>query len=114
MPPVSTIHGDDAENRRSENAVDGTPGDKPALPYSKAFVVQFSHETDAGVERATGRVEHLQSGRRVAFASLVGLLECLVAMLGDEPAKPSRPKGRRSGGRGSKGARGRGAGSTSP
>jgi hypothetical protein len=112
MPPVSTLHGDDAESRGSAVTLHGAPGDKPALPYAKAFVVHFSFETDAGLERATGRVEHLQSGRRAAFASLVELLVCLVAMLGGEPAKPSRPIGRRSGGRRSKGAPGRGAGST--
>ena len=113
MPPVPTIRRDDAESRGPENAVDGALGDRPALPYAKAFVVQFSYETDAGLKRATGRVEHLQSGRRAAFASPVGLLACLVAMLGDEQAKPPKATGRRSGGRGSKGAPGRGAKSTS-
>ena len=114
MPPVSTTHRDHAESGGSEDAIHGVPGDKPALPYAKAFVVHFSFETDAGLKRATGRVEHLQSGRRATFASLVELLLCLVAMLGGEPAKPSRPIGRQSGGRRSNGARGRGAGSISP
>jgi hypothetical protein len=110
MPPVPTIRRDHAESRGSEDAIHGAPGDKPTLPYAKAFVVHFGFETDAGLKRATGRVEHLQSGRRATFASLVELLVCLVAMLGGEPAKPSRPTGRRSGGRRSTGARGGGAG----
>jgi hypothetical protein len=43
------------------------PSEGPSLPYAKAFVVQFTAGTDAGLEHASGRVEHLESGRRERF-----------------------------------------------
>ena len=58
--------------------------DGPALPYAKAFVVQFTAQTDAQLEHATGRVEHLLSGRRARFASTADLLACIVALLADD------------------------------
>ena len=70
--------------------------DAPSLPYGKAFVVQFSSETDQDLEHATGRLEHLQSGRRVPFASTAELLACIVVMLTDADAArpPSMTEGR--------------------
>jgi len=63
-----------------------------ALPYGKAFVVQFSAETDRTLEHATGRIEHLESGRRVSFSSAAELLACIVVMLGDvDPAPAEEP-----------------------
>ena len=63
-----------------------------ALPYRKAFVVQFSSETDRTLEHATGRIEHLESGRRVSFSSAAELLACIVVMLGDvDPAPAEEP-----------------------
>jgi len=63
-----------------------------ALPYGKAFVVQFSSETDRTLEHATGRIEHLESGRRVSFSSAAELLACIVVMLGDvDPAPAEEP-----------------------
>ena len=63
-----------------------------ALPYGKAFVVQFSSETDRTLEHATGRIEHLESGRRVSFSSAAELLACIVVMLGDvNPAPAEEP-----------------------
>ena len=53
----------------------------PALPYAKAFVVQFSAETDPRLGTTTGRVEHLQTGRRSRFASADELLAWIMAML---------------------------------
>lgn len=64
--------GDDAAQR-------GVP-----LPYARAFVVQFTSETDARLEHAEGRVEHMLSGRRVRFASAVDLLACIARLLADE------------------------------
>jgi len=71
--------------------------DGPGLPYAKAFVVQFTAETDAGLEHAGGRVEHLQSGRRARFASIGDLRACIVSLLADGSAKPAGP--RKGGGR---------------
>jgi len=70
--------------------------DAPSLPYGNAFVVQFSSETDQNLEHATGRLEHLQSGRRVPFASTAELLACIVVMLTDADAArpPSMTEGR--------------------
>ena len=58
----------------------------PSLPYGKAFMVQFSSETDPSLEHAMGRLEHLQSGRRAPFASAAELLACIVVMLTDADA----------------------------
>ena len=70
----------------------GRPANAPALPYGKAFVVQFSSETDQALEHATGRIEHLESGRRVPFSSAAELLACIVVMLGDvDPLRAEEP-----------------------
>jgi hypothetical protein len=57
------------------------PAHTPALPYAKAFVVQFSAETDPRRGTVTGRMEHLQTGRRSRFASADELLAWIMAML---------------------------------
>jgi hypothetical protein len=61
----------------------------PTLPAWKAFAVQFSTETGASTGVFSGRVEHLNSGRRARFASKEDLLAVLERMLGDieEPSK---------------------------
>jgi hypothetical protein len=51
------------------------------LPYARAFVVQFSAETDARRGTVTGRIEHLQTGRRSRFVSTDELLAWVMAML---------------------------------
>ena len=65
------------------------PG-RPGLPYAKAFVVHFTAESDVRMERAAGRVEHLQSGRRARFASTAELLACIAALLSDVGHEPPR------------------------
>lgn len=60
------------------------------LPYALAFVVHFSADTDARLERATGRVEHLVSGRRATFASPGELLDGIRALLGEASACEGR------------------------
>ena len=50
---------------------------------AKAFVVQFSADTDAGLEHATGRVEYLRTGRQGRFSSVADLFKCIVALLGE-------------------------------
>lgn len=77
----------------SATASDGaTPEGGPALPAWKAFVVQFSRETEAhGV--FTGRVEHLNSGRRLRFASEEELLSALKKMLGELGEKETKSDG---------------------
>jgi hypothetical protein len=57
--------------------------DIPALPVWKAFVVQFSRETQTETGVFSGRVEHLSSGRRARFASIQALLATLTSMLAD-------------------------------
>ena len=61
----------------------------PFLPAWKAFTVQFSR--DSGVKPGVfeGRVEHLNSGRRVRFGSRRALLTSLQDML-DEIAETSK------------------------
>ena len=58
---------------------------QPTLPAWKAFVVQFSNETEPTAGTYSGRVEHLSSGRRVHFrssAELVAILGRLLEELG--------------------------------
>ena len=64
--------------------------DRPGLPYANAFVVQLSAETDRQLAHATGRVEHLQSGRRVRFGSTAELLAGIVALLVDDQNHPAK------------------------
>lgn len=60
----------------------------PALPAWKAFAVQFSRQSGGGESAFSGRVEHLQSGRRTTFASRDELVATLERMLdaADEPS----------------------------
>jgi hypothetical protein len=58
-------------------------GQRAILPYDRAFVVQFTAETSARLERAAGRVEHLQTGRRSRFASIDEFFACVAALLDD-------------------------------
>jgi len=51
------------------------------LPYTKAFLVQFSAETDADLRQAAGRVEHLKTGARSRFTSIDGLCAWIAAVL---------------------------------
>jgi hypothetical protein len=60
----------------------------PTLPYARAFVVLFTAETDIDLQHAAGRVEHLQTGRRSRFASVVDLVACIVKLLGDDAGEP--------------------------
>jgi hypothetical protein len=61
----------------------------PTLPAWKAFAVQFSTETGPESDVFSGRVEHLNSGRRARFASKAELLAVLARMLADleEPTR---------------------------
>jgi hypothetical protein len=77
---------DSGLNERAE------PAQSAALPYDKAFVVQFTAETAASLTPAAGRVEHLLSGRRSRFASIEEFLACIVALLANS-TKPSPQRG---------------------
>ena len=55
--------------------------DVPALPVSKAFVVQFSRETATQSGIFSGRIEHLSSGRRARFGSKEELFTAVSEML---------------------------------
>ena len=71
----------DAAHQGAESPYPGRTHTQPALPYAKAFVVQFSAETDPRLGTTTGRVEHLQTGRRSRFATADELLAWIMAML---------------------------------
>jgi hypothetical protein len=82
-----------AHDAAHEGAESPTPdrAHTPALPYAKAFVVQFSAETDARRGTVTGRIEHLQTGRRSRFVSTDELLAWIMAMLaGADAAREER------------------------
>ena len=51
----------DAAHQRAESPDPSHAPTPSALPYAKAFVVQFSAETDARRGAVTGRIEHLQT-----------------------------------------------------
>jgi hypothetical protein len=71
----------DAAHQGAESPIPGPAHTPPALPYAKSFVVQFSADTDPRLGITTGRVEHLQTGRRSRFASADELLAWIMAML---------------------------------
>jgi hypothetical protein len=60
-----------------------SPESVAALPAWKAFVVQFSRETESRGLVFSGRVEHLNSGHRLRFASEEELISVLRKMLGE-------------------------------
>jgi hypothetical protein len=67
-----------------KNGAQSSP--QPGLPAWKAFVIQFSSESEVAGGVFTGRVEHLSSGRRAHFHSpeeLVATLRQLLAELGE-------------------------------
>lgn len=76
-------------SRRAERRPDA---EEPALPYARAFMVQFSADTDARLKRAVGRIEHLQTGTRRRFASISDLRRCIAAMLVDGAARVELPR----------------------
>jgi len=80
---------------------------KVTLPYARAFVVQFTSETDARLKHAEGRVEHMRSGRRVRFASAVDLLACIVRLLADDRREQANRDVPTAGKRGARGRRDR-------
>ena len=80
-----------ARDDRGERAADRRVGDGPSLPYARAFVVQFSAETDGKLERVAGRIEHLQTGRRKRFTSIYDLLACLAALFPEENRATAKP-----------------------
>jgi hypothetical protein len=65
-------------------------GQRATLPYDRAFVVQFTAETSNRLERAAGRVEHLQTGRRSRFASIDEFVACVAALLDDHTKTSSK------------------------
>jgi len=72
---------------KSKRAQDsrGTPTPRgeegQTLPVWKAFVVQFSRETNTRKGTFSGRVEHMTSGRRARFGSTRELLAVLRRLL---------------------------------
>lgn len=65
----------------STSSLDDPKGE--ILPPDRAFVVQFSDDTDPDCERVSGRAEHLESGRRCRFNSLGELHEFMKHALRD-------------------------------
>lgn len=62
-------------------SVPATPEGTPALPAWRAFLVQFSVDGAGDMAVFSGRVEHLNSGRRVRFGSREDLLAALTRLL---------------------------------
>lgn len=66
---------------RSGEANPGREPGRPAKALANALVVQFSDDTEADLTQASGRVEHLETGRGARFASASQLLECIASLL---------------------------------
>jgi len=79
---------------------------QPLLPYARSFLVQFTADTDPGLKRAAGRVEHLKTGQQSRFASHAALRECIATVLGSgAPLAPEPPSAEEARGRRAKSAR---------
>jgi hypothetical protein len=74
------------------------------LPVQRAFVVQFSAQTNVELDQFAGRVEHVVSGHARRFHTLEDLLRCLVQMLVTLGTSP--PDGREDEGSGTEAMRG--------
>jgi hypothetical protein len=59
------------------------------LPAQRAFVVQFSAQTNVELSRFAGRVEHVVSGHARRFQTLEELVASLVQMLTALGATPA-------------------------
>jgi hypothetical protein len=59
------------------------------LPAQRAFVVQFSAQTNVELGRFAGRVEHVVSGHARRFQTLEELVASLVQMLTALGATPA-------------------------
>ena len=78
-----------AASRPSQRASSTSVSGLSTLPAWKAFVVQFSTETSTRTGIFSGRVEHLNSGRRARFVTRQELLLLLERLLGEiEDASP--------------------------
>jgi len=103
----------DRDAGHAEEAQPPPISEGPALPYARAFVVQFTAQTDARMEHVSGRIEHLQTGRQSRFTSMDDLVRRIVALLGDSldvAAEPRESSARRAGeSRGRRGDRDPGA-----
>jgi hypothetical protein len=74
------------------------------LPAQRAFVVQFSAQTNVELGRFAGRVEHVVSGHARRFQTMDELVGCLVQMLVTLGTSP--PEGRGEVGNGTEAPRG--------
>lgn len=83
-----------ARSDSSQDKVRPRRADGPSLPYAKAFVVQFTADTDVRLEYAAGRIEHLETGRRERFESVDDLLLWISALLARD-RDSTRPSPRR-------------------
>jgi hypothetical protein len=78
---------------RTENAEKMRAKEGPELPAWKAFVVQFTRDTNPPAGNFSGRVEHLSSGRRARFSSKRELLAGLEKLLEEIGADQSSQRG---------------------
>jgi hypothetical protein len=65
------------------------------LPSENAFLVQLGGDVGPELERFSGRVEHLESGRRARFGSRDELLAAFAQLLASRSApieEPSEPE----------------------
>ena len=67
--------------RSRKTPPEASPLELPELPTAKAFVLQLSRETGPALRPFTGRVEHLATGRRLRFESLMAFQAALTRLL---------------------------------
>jgi hypothetical protein len=108
LPAMTTPRSRRTETAGAADDGTGAQAGAPTLPYGRAFIVQFTSETETSRGRVAGRVEHLKSGGRSWFTSVDGLLASMSELLGEPPGPPVRrrdatkPSGSRGGRRGGK------------
>ncbi len=63
-------------------SVQNSPKPAMELPVNRAFVVQFSKESNFATGRLTGRIEHVTSGRATPFRSMDEMMGFVGQVLG--------------------------------
>jgi hypothetical protein len=80
------LHTDDDEIRKMESRIGPMMA---ALPARRTFLVMVSDETDSEASLISGRVEHIESGRRVWFSSRDELSSFVDEVLKDQASATS-------------------------
>jgi len=79
-----------AEKRHRGGAFEESPeaeADQPSLPSSKGFLLRLTRGTDSTLASFSGRIEHVDTGRRRRFASREEFFAALTVLLREHGGK---------------------------